>query len=237
MHREINRDFFKVWSGDMAYVLGFMFADGNIIKNNRGGYYFAIYTADEELLIRMRTSMGSSHKISFKMGKLGGCYSIQIGSKEMFNDLGKVGLTPNKSKRMILPEVPKKYLGDFVRGYFDGDGHVWVGQINKNREKTQMTILTGFTSGSLNFLISLKNILKSAGIRGGCIYKCKTGEYGRLSFSVFDSLRLYEIMYNRPHTLYLDRKKMVFDKYRVLTKRCGCSSTVEHSPVDWQLLA
>lgn len=218
MHREINKDFFKVWSGDMAYVLGFMFADGNMVENKRGGFYIAIYTADEELLIRMRDSMKSDHKIAWRKGELGGCFNMQIGSKEMFGDLVKLGLTPNKSKRMILPNIPSKYFGDFVRGFFDGDGHVWTGIIHKDRTNPMVGILTGFTSASTDFLISLHNELKARGIVGGSICMVKNKNCARLSLARGNSLKLYEIMYNRPHTLYLARKKSVFDEFRVLIR-------------------
>lgn len=39
------------------------------------------------------------------------------------------------------------------------------------------------------------------------------GAYGRLMMSTHDSLKLYEIMYNKPHKLFLPRKKLVFDRF------------------------
>jgi len=33
-----NEDFFKNWTQEMAYVLGFFTADGNMIKNNKGAH-------------------------------------------------------------------------------------------------------------------------------------------------------------------------------------------------------
>jgi intein-encoded DNA endonuclease-like protein len=65
-----------------------------------------------------------------RSAKSGFVYRLQVGSREWFDDVGKLQLTPNKTSRMRVPKIPKKYCGDFIRGYFDGDGNVWVGRIN-----------------------------------------------------------------------------------------------------------
>lgn len=213
IHKEINKNFFKKWTRDMAYILGFMFADGNIIKNKRGAHFFAIYTKDKDLLIKMRKCMKSNHKISAKLGINDYGYSIQIGSKEMFNDLCELGLTPNKSKRMLLPKIPNKYKGDFMRGYFDGDGHVWRGVLHKERINPTQAILAGFTSGSILFLNELIKILRVLGVESGSIYIPKIANYGRINLGINDTLKLYKIMYNEPHNLFLTRKKIVFEKF------------------------
>lgn len=198
----------------MAYILGFMYADGNIVETKRGNHYVALYTADEKLLISMQNKMGSDHKVSLRNTTSSGCvYRIQVGSKEWFVDLGKLGLFPNKSMRMQLPVIPQIFLGDFIRGYFDGDGNVWTGLIHKNRKTKHMAIQVCFTSGSYEFLESLYSALTLRGLEGGTLYRSKKGNYARLAFSIRDALKLFEIMYNTPHTLYLKRKKDVFKRF------------------------
>ena len=64
--KSYNKDFFKVWTPDMAYVLGFLYADGNIVQTKRGNYYIAIYTADQPLLSAMKKCMKSEHKIAMR---------------------------------------------------------------------------------------------------------------------------------------------------------------------------
>jgi len=214
IHRNYDLNFFKTWSSDMAYILGFMYADGNIVETKRGNQYVAIYTADEELLHRMRTSMRSEHKIAKRESDTGCNYRIQIGSREWFADLGTLGLFPNKTKRMQLPDIPARYFGDFVRGYFDGDGNVWIGMINKYRNKPTRVIQVGFTSGSRGFLSELCVSLKKRGMRGGSLYDSKTKNFSRLSFSTIDALKLSEIMYNGQPKLYLRRKQLRFEQFR-----------------------
>ena len=216
VHKRYNKDFFKTWSADMAYILGFMYADGNVVKTERGNHYIAIYTSDRPLLFAMRKCMKSEHKISLRNASSGCVYRIQIGSKEWFSDIGKLGLFPNKTRRMQLPTVPHQFFGDFVRGYFDGDGNVWVGFVHKDREIPLKTIQVAFTSGSLEYLKSLHNGLKLKGITGGSLYVPKKGNYARLAFSVTDASKLYEIMYNTAHKLFLKRKKHIFEQFMKL---------------------
>lgn len=220
--KKYNKDFFKTWTGDMAYILGFMYADGNIVESKRGNHYVAIYTADRSLLISMKKSMKSEHKISVRRSSTGYGYRIQVGSKEWFTDLAKIGLFPNKTLRMVLPRVPSKFLGDFVRGYFDGDGNVWSGFIHRNRKTPTRALLVFFTSGSHEYLLALRTLLRSEGMQGGSLYVAKSGNFSRLSFSTRDALKLHEIMYNAPHKLYLKRKKSIFEQFM---KSCGRSST------------
>ncbi|MFA6445751.1 MAG: LAGLIDADG family homing endonuclease [Candidatus Paceibacterota bacterium] len=213
IYKKYNKNFFTKWSREMTYILGFLFADGNIVKTKRGTHFVAIYTNDRDLLKKIRTFFGSNHKISATRSKTGICYRIQIGSVQWFNDLHSLGLVVNKTRRMKLPSIPSIYLGDFIRGYFDGDGNVWKGTLHAERVKPTPIIMMSFTSASIDFLKGLRNLISNEGVIGGSLYKPKIGNYGRLSYSVNDSLKIYKIMYNDPHTLFLERKKVVFEKF------------------------
>jgi intein-encoded DNA endonuclease-like protein len=213
IQRTFDKTFFKKWSPNMAYILGFLFADGNIMRTKRGTHFVAFYTADLELLQSMSRALGSNHKISERRKDDGAVYVLQIGSKELFSDLVALGLTPNKSKRMRLPDISPKYTNDFIRGYFDGDGNVWLGLLNRTRVKPTSALTTSFTCASRHFLEDLHRELREKGIEGGSIYNIKSKNCCRLSFSTLDSLKIYEIMYTMPHTLFLPRKKRIFEKF------------------------
>ena len=219
--KKYEKDFFKTWSREMAYVLGFLYADGNMTKTRRETHFIAFYSADLLLLEEIKKVIKAEHTISRRNERSGEVCRLQIGSKEWFDDLSLLGLTPNKAKRMLLPDVPEIYFGDFVRGYFDGDGNVWVGDVHKNRPNSTYTIQTTFTSGSTSFLKSLKERLHTKGLSGGSLFSVKVGNYGRLTFSKQDTFKIYRIMYNAPHKLCLKRKKVVFDKF---VANCGRSS-------------
>jgi intein-encoded DNA endonuclease-like protein len=210
-----NEHFFKTWSPEMAYVLGFFAADGCMIRNNRGAYFIEFYNTDRGILEEIKEVLGSDHIISGrKRGeKWKVIYRLQIGSKEMFEDLLYLGMTPNKSKTLRMPDVPGKYFGDFTRGYFDGDGNAYANEYRrKDRNELSVTLLTGFTCGSRNFLEALHLRLKeSAGISGGSLFSRES--YFRLHFSVRDSCKLYAFMYNTRSDLFLRRKRDIFEGY------------------------
>lgn len=217
IYKAKNEDFFKKWSPEMAYVLGFFTADGNMIKNNRGAHFIAFYSTDKDIIGKIRIALNSNLKVSLKNkhsinSHWKNSYQLQIGSKEIFNDLLNLGMTPNKSLTIKMPIVPPEFLSHFLRGYFDGDGHVSVSTYQqKDRKNKSKVIITGFTSGSRNFLEGLKKILKKREIiRGGTLFH-SSGH--RLCFSTHDSLRLYNFMYRNENSLCLSRKKVIFEHY------------------------
>lgn len=216
IHKKINKDFFKKWSPEMSYILGFLFADGNIINTKRNTWFWSLQITDKEILVKIKKEINSSHKISLKkkIENNKQLYRLQVGSKEMCEDLIILGLTPRKSRTMLFPEIPSKYFSDFLRGYFDGDGGVWFGCKNKKSKNKIYTISTCFTSGSEKFLLSLRNILDKYGISGGSLVKKERGF--DLKYSVKNTLILYKIMYNSnvlKKGLFLKRKKSIFEKY------------------------
>lgn len=198
----------------MAYVLGFFAADGSMHRNKRGAYFIEITSIDKEILEKIRNALQSNHALSMRPGKGNERtqYHFQIGSKIMYADLLALGLTPRKSKTITLPLIPEKYFPDFVRGYFDGDGHVYTGTYRApDRINPKRVFLSGFTSGSRVFLEQLWKQLKEIGIQGGTLYHGSRAY--QLCFSAKDSTRLYNIMYQNRPELCLARKRDKFEKY------------------------
>ncbi len=213
VYKTKNEDFFKTWSPDMAYILGFFCADGAMTVNPRGSKYIDFVITDLSLLKDIRTAFSSNHKIKARFDgylNVKTRYRLQIGSKKIFQDLLGLGLTPKKTFRMKLPLIPPKFFNDFVRGYFDGDGNVWFGTTHKDRKTPNLALRTSFTSGNQKFLESLSNELnKQLGIGGSLIFRQKAY---RLTYSTSGSLFLYKFMYNNAGLL-LSRKKVVFERY------------------------
>lgn len=203
----------------MAYVLGFFAADGYMTLNRRGGRFWCIEIGDRGLLENIKRIIGSEHAISVRKRKRypKPLYRLQIGSKEMFNDLTQLGFMPAKTKSMALPYIPALFFRDFVRGYFDGDGCVWTGKVNTNRIKAVFIMRTIFTSCSEGFLGELRRRLRLHFIFGGVLGK-GSGEFYRLTYGLRDSLKLYDFMYNHPVTdsdsLFLERKRNIFENFR-----------------------
>lgn len=221
---KVNENFFNQWGSEMSYVLGFFCADGSMYKNPRGSHYIAFNITDKDLLIKIKNLLGVGHKLSLKKRpninhNWKKSWVIQIGSKNIFNQFLKLGITPKKTSRVRIPFfVPQKYIADFIRGFFDGDGGVWCGFTHKKDRKNPTRILIStFTSCSEGMLQDVAHILyKIAGTR------LKTPKFRdrafRLQYSTNDSRKICKFIYNNKsksflNGLYLDRKKIVFEKY------------------------
>ncbi len=212
IRRNLNQDFFKKWSPEMAYVLGFFAADGSMLRNKRGAHFIEFTITDLLVLRMIQKVTGSTHKIQERKQRNSAWktqYRIQIGSKEWFEDLTRLGFMQNKSKKLPFPKIPKKYFGDFVRGYFDGDGCVYSNHLQyADRKEPRLAVLTLFTSGCRPFLESLWGALKRRGVCGGSLKK-KIGGF-ELVFSHSDSVALHQVMYHTGNIpeLYLPRKRV-----------------------------
>ncbi|MBD3330342.1 hypothetical protein GF354_02315 [Candidatus Peregrinibacteria bacterium] len=206
--------FFKIWSSKMAYVLGFFAADGSMYVNPRGGKYISFYSNDREIIEKIKHCLSAKHKIGKrKVSKISSNfrYTLQIGSKQVYSDLIKLGLTSNKSTTLEFPKIPDEYLRDFVRGYFDGDGNIlFKNYYRKDRKKFKYYFATKFICGSKIFLGCLREyLIWYANLSPGSLFvgeRCFV-----LSFAMKDSKRLCEFMYEGvKNGLYLKRKYLIY---------------------------
>jgi hypothetical protein len=210
-------DFFKMYSAEMAYVLGYFAADGGMFVNSGGSKYIQFASTDKEILIKIKKLLGAANRIGIKKKysespKEKTCYLLQLGSKEMYGDLLRLGFSPKKDTTLEFPKVPKIYIKHFVRGYFDGDGSISFGTYKRKARAYKPTfyLLSCFVSGSKDFLEALSQqlcVLANTG-KGYLMRKGDTNAY-QLSFSTNDTKKLFEYMYtgiNHEKDFYLKRK-------------------------------
>lgn len=206
----IQRNIFQNWSDEMAYALGFIYADGCLFKNPRGSEYLEIVSADSEIIRKLKKIITSDNKVGVQTRhQKQSAYRLQIGSQEMMQSLKGFGLTPRKSKTISFPTIPSPYLRHFIRGYFDGDGCVSFGTYpRKGRKDFSFHCTVRFTSGSKKFLEGLWSALKAIAA-GGYLYK-KTGCF-ELVFARRDGLAISDFMYHNVSSCsYLMRKRAIF---------------------------
>lgn len=209
-------NFFDAWTPNMAYVLGYFAADGCMYRNNRGSYYIGFTSTDPELIETVKEMMGVTNRIEeYQSPKENHQrrYTIQIGSKKIYQRLLELGFTPRKSLILKLPNIPNNVLGDFVRGHFDGDGCAFFGTYKlKDRIKPKHTLLASFTSGSRVFLAALqRRLIQQIGIGKGCLRIRREGAHN-LGYSLRDARQLYNFMYPTDTVPHLERKKAKFEK-------------------------
>lgn len=216
---EICTDFFKRWSREMAYVLGFLYADGDItdsVKSSRT-QYIKFSSKDKDVIEKIKFILEAEHPIHCrppritlhrdgKFYKSSELFYLRIGSRRMFSDLRKIGLTPNKSKVLRFPNtIPDKYLNGFIRGYFDGDGSIVF-----NRKRWIRVV---FTSGGKDFLEQLSDKLsRCLGIRKRPI--CLSHYSYQLYYFTQEGLKVLNFIYRNAErdNLYLDRKYKFYKK-------------------------
>lgn len=66
IYKTKNEHFFKTWSPEMAYILGFFAADGSMYQTNRGTHFIEFQITDGDLLKEIQVLLGSNHKITIR---------------------------------------------------------------------------------------------------------------------------------------------------------------------------
>ncbi|MDA2299622.1 hypothetical protein PDN43_10210 [Bacillus cereus] len=172
---DITEDYFKTWSNNMAYILGFIAADGVIQKENQ---CVSISQKESYILEDIKKELKTNQPLY--QNKKTGVYMLNINSKVIKDDLMNIhGIMPCKSFNIEFPLVPEEYLHHFVRGYFDGDGYV-----------KYETYTVDFVGGSYNFMNSLHQILQNRNLRADLLNQNKHYRVilsGRKSIQLFSN--------------------------------------------------
>lgn len=201
----------------MAYVLGYLYADGSLDDSPyMRGKYIQLTSVDRDSIVRVKKWLESEHKITTARSPFSGgktIFVLRIGSHKIYDDLFKLGLYPNKSLTVKFPKIPKKYLGHFIRGYFDGDGCIFFERrMGAHHKLIIKRIRTIFTSGSRIFLEQMDKILKDIEINDGKIYISKRSYQSM--YGVKGSIKIFKLMYKNTNTnSFFMRKFKIFKEY------------------------
>ncbi len=201
----------------MSYVFGYFIADGCISlskKRKKNPFTFSITSIDESHLYKLRDVLNSTHKISNKNGhNRSSAFQFQVRSSILARDLMLLGAYPRKTYNLQKINVPEKYFRDFVRGFFDGDGSVYIYNVNR-----VVQIKSNFVCASAPFIedlnekicnyleIPLKNIHRKPA-------KNERIDQYSVDYYVEDTEKLMTWLYSDSPRLYLERKKKVFDQW------------------------
>ena len=213
----IQEDFFDcIDTQEKAYFLGFLYADGgNAIESN----YTRIDLArkDRDILEKFsrliyldenpeqhikdytrereeRTSIGSY---------------LNINSKHICHALYNLGCENKKSLTLVFPEwlVDPELQRHFIRGYYDGDGGVYLTDIKTRGASTRMV-------STLEFCQSVSKIIEAqTNIQYGEPYNCKNVDGKNVyTISIAGNRQISHFLdwLYKDATIYLDRKYALY---------------------------
>lgn len=221
--KSLNEHFFKKWSPEMSYLLGYVVADGCVTESRgrkKNPWSFNITSTDKHHLYRLRKTIKSNHKVGKKKGTNSSAFQLQIRNSIVCKDLILLGIKPRKTSRLNPIRVPKIYFPDFVRGFFDGDGTVYIYRVNN-----VLQIKAGFVSASQKFFRAFhQQLCEKLQIREKSIHKKIEKKSGRMiqyvaHFYIDDCKKLSDLMYGDNPTLFLPRKRRIFEKWESVKRR------------------
>lgn len=196
---------------DKAYFLGLLYADGCVHNSVSNEKVLILGLTDSLVIDNFKKYIQSESKIYKKIYKnpnYKNHYTIKIKSSKIFDDLINLGCVEKKSLILQFPtenQVPYYLLNHFIRGYFDGDGSIYI----KNYEKACVSF-----AGTKHFLEGVQKILKeNANINSKVVLR---GNIYILSFAGTNQiLKMKSYLYENKSDLFLERK---FERFEVIEK-------------------
>ena len=126
---------------------------------------------------------------------------LRVYSKQVVTDLINHGIVPNKTNSTIFPHC-EQFFQDFVRGYLDGDGCIYINYAGSNPHT-----YISFTCSNEAFLAMMRDSIESAIGITGHIYKETDRKYKLVYFKDSDIPVLLNWIYYDPTATMLTRKR------------------------------
>lgn len=219
----LNHNYFeKINSPNKAYLLGFLYADGNVSKNL---HYVSIDVSilDINIINFIISELYQKQPLlSYRTLKDKKYVRLCICSTKMCRDLVNLGCMPNKTFKLQFPEFifDDVFMKDFIRGYLDGDGTV--------SKKGEVCIV-----GNISFIKKLKEYLKNKNIETSKIIK--DGNIYRLS--ICGSKYIYEfynyIYYSNDFFCYHRKKVRIEENLDNIIKNATHIKSSKYKYVVW----
>ena len=205
------------WSPEFAYAIGLLATDGNLSSDGR---HINFTSKDKELIqlfcecLNINNKIGSKARDGEKDKKY---FIVQFSDVIFYKFLLDIGLTPKKSKTINEINIPNKYLWDFLRGHFDGDGTFY--SYWDSRWKSSFMFYIEFISASQKHIDWLRGqISKNLGLKGHITTSNKNPCY-QLKYAKAESLKLFSKLYYDKHIVCLRRKRVKIEKALRINER------------------
>lgn len=124
----INQNFFEYenQNANSAYVLGLLASDGCVARNENC-IYIELQQSDREILEQVNLLLENQREVKDYIRRNGSKNSkLYFFSKKIKDDLAFYDIIPNKTYEAddFVKNIKIEYIGDFLRGFFDGDGSI-----------------------------------------------------------------------------------------------------------------
>ena len=197
---EYNNELQIIDNQNKAYLLGLFYADGNISKNQ---HHSKLYIKDKELIDRLKIEFPFFNYYSRENYLFG----IQSGKKDVRQHFISNGCLPDKSisnKENLKLPFKNEFTSHFIRGYFDGDGCIYVYDNYGLRGRV-------FIYGTYDFLLEVQKRIpcesKIKKYSNSSIYELSVSKKAEVN-------KFFNFIYNNS-SIYLKRKK---EKFLSLTR-------------------
>ena len=192
---------------DVAYWLGFLYADGGMFLSKDGMYHIGLTLAgkDRDHIERFALFLETDQRILDRKDQFAS--QIVITSKYLCSRLVEIGVVPRKTFKIEFPEfLPSESVHHFIRGYFDGDGSIYT-RVRKGYITPQSTFAI---VGRYDFVNRCQEIIcNSTGTKTTTPYRNENVFIMRHAGK--NKLRLIRDWLYRDANTYLPRKKEIFD--------------------------
>lgn len=208
-YTDYNESYFeKIDSHDKSYILGLLLADGYVI-NKKSGFGIQLSKIDVDILNKIKQRIGNSCSIVNIKGrglrKICGRFAyskdmkrLSCHNQKIAFDLSKFNIVKNKTSRLTLPKINKKYYSSFFRGFIDGDGSVGINK-NTNYPWCQFVCCNNI------FLEECKYLLCRLGFNVGISYG-KSISYLYIKGGRESIFKFLRWLYKNKGDMYLERK-------------------------------
>jgi hypothetical protein len=222
-------EFNNIDTEQKAYFLGFMYADGCIssIKRKNSSYIkyqVQISLIDEQIINEFKKEFPFFNLQLFDFGKYKKTWSKQFAlrkaNKILYDDLLNQGMLERKSGEnsqfLKIPNLSKKLIPHFIRGFFDGDGSINIPTKRQNLRRVEIC------SSSKEFLLQIKTILENYNVNCPIFRKRSENRIKPLYILEWvnskDIFSLKDFFYTNA-TIFLNRKKEKFDSFKIVDKK------------------
>ena len=202
----VKDNYFDTESSNMAYILGFLAADGSVGKDTNN-IKVGLSSIDREILEKFYNEIGG-RPIKDYITQSGFPTSNWVFTSQHIKEkLSEYNIVPDKTFTFTFPlKLDKQYWKDFIRGYFDGDGSISSAGPSAIRFQICAT--------NKDVLEKILDFFEEQGIERPCIYSTIKEKKHLLYYFQYSSAptrKIYDILYY-DGCLCLARKKKKYEE-------------------------